>query len=608
MYSFQSSFWSPTASLDRYPDFRYGFDTLHKRLSESLEENKRIGEYIEQRIESERMYSNALKRWGERRTGRTSKEEEEDGLGRCFRVVCAESETSSREHATRAENLHTTALDPLRRFASRYSQRVRQSREHIQHQLDAFGSLVHKLASAKKTYDSRCSALMTSQPNYRLNMIKLGTRVFHDRAWIEDWIRPMPQHRQPIERWLQSEQQPPGVLHDLIGLNFVRQTAHDTFEKVVNTKPYTGFFKQVDLEQDMLMADKTYQQLVSAADLQRTRLEQTLLAHYEAMEKLELERVETLKQVFISLAASLSNTIPRYKETVDTMMLYQETLVPAKDVQMIVEQHRTGQFCPRPILYENYFYGTGHHQLFGVSLSEILRTEGGQVPVFVALALAKIEKDHTIDLWSQPLCLERVHHARKEINQRYPKVDLTAYDRSLTVSLLKLYLMELPDCPLTFELYETCKTVYACSEVKSPTEKDRQLVLLSQWLASLSQSHYQLCRALFDHFYRLHTPASVSLSHLLLRPQLESKMSTFERHPFRLVQDLIHYFPKVFSPEVDLANREDARRSRHLTGHLIPSSSTLFEDPDDSDTAVTPCLSKELSEELTSLDSFFLDD
>lgn len=40
------------------------------------------------------------------------------------------------------------------------------------------------------------------------------------------------------------------------------------------------------------------------------------------------------------------------------MMLYQETLKPDKDVQVIVEQYRTGQFNPKPILYENYFSGT----------------------------------------------------------------------------------------------------------------------------------------------------------------------------------------------------------------------------------------------------------
>lgn len=61
---------------------------------------------------------------------------------------------------------------------------------------------------------------------------------------------------------------------------------------------------------------------------------------------------------FISMAATLSNTIPVCAELYDRMMLYQETLKPDKDVEFIVEQYRTGRFCPRPILYNNFYYGS----------------------------------------------------------------------------------------------------------------------------------------------------------------------------------------------------------------------------------------------------------
>ncbi|KAG1438342.1 hypothetical protein G6F56_012681 [Rhizopus delemar] len=189
------------------------------------------------------------------------------------------------------------------------------------------------------------------------------------------------------------------------------------------------------------------------------------------------------------------------------------------------------------------------------------------------------------------------------MNQQYPQVTFQGYDIPLVVSLVKLYLMELPDCLLTFELYEPCKSIYSHPEHQ---DKDSQLKLISKLLSTLPTANYQVCRTLFSHLHKLNTPSSPSLSHILLRPQTESKVSTFERHPHRLVQDLICHFPDIFTKETDHSNRDDARRSRHLTGHLIPSSSTLFEDPDESDS--TPCLSKDVSEELTSLDSFFLDD
>lgn len=60
----------------------------------------------------------------------------------------------------------------------------------------------------------------------------------------------------------------------------------------------------------------------------------------------------------------MSNSIPISKEIFDRMMLYQETLKPDKDVQYIVEQYRTGRFCPRPFIYKNYFYGSAMGKYF----------------------------------------------------------------------------------------------------------------------------------------------------------------------------------------------------------------------------------------------------
>lgn len=93
-------------------------------------------------------------------------------------------------------------------------------------------------------------------------------------------------------------------------------------------------------------------------------------------------------------------------------MLYQETLKPDKDVQFIVEQYRTGQYCPKAILYENYFHSVAagtyllavlllslhilniaYHtdQLFGVSLEEITRVQGTMVPQLITVGLSVIE-------------------------------------------------------------------------------------------------------------------------------------------------------------------------------------------------------------------------
>lgn len=129
-HAFQTSFWSPTASIDLYPNFKYGFDTLHKRLAQSITENEIISQYIQQRIESERAYGQSLSK-----LTIIPLEDDLTGLSRCFGVVCAESETSAKEHVARAENVNTTALDPLQRFSVRYSRIIATTKQAIEQQM-----------------------------------------------------------------------------------------------------------------------------------------------------------------------------------------------------------------------------------------------------------------------------------------------------------------------------------------------------------------------------------------------------------------------------------------------------------------------------------------
>lgn len=75
--------------------------------------------------------------------------------------------------------------------------------------------------------------------------------------------------------------------------------------------------------------------------------------------------------------------------------LVQETLKPEQDIQYIVEQLKTGFYCPRPMLYENYYYGTAINQTFGVPLEEIAQIHGSFVPPLVNKGLRIIEAGET---------------------------------------------------------------------------------------------------------------------------------------------------------------------------------------------------------------------
>ncbi|KAI7859750.1 hypothetical protein BDC45DRAFT_494892 [Circinella umbellata] len=343
---------------------------------------------------------------------------------------------------------------------------------------------------------------------------------------------------------------------------------------------------------EMDQADKGYRNRVKEVDRIRMETEEEIFSHYEEMESLELERIQTIKQAFVSTAAILSNSIPYYKELYDRMMLYQETLKPDKDVQFIVEQYHTGRFCPRPPLYVNYFHGAAIDQLFGVSLEEYAHIHKVVVPPLISQGLSAIEssfsqiyKEERTKMWTSEIQLDQAHEARERLN--IPSLSLVLmsqnlerYDVMVLASLIRLYLLELPECLLTFELYDPIKLLYTNQHLDDTS----RLASIGKLLTTLPASNFYTLKELLEHFHRLlgqsdndetdqeeilHELAS-RFCHVLIRPQLASTLTSHDRHPYRLIRDLISNVETIFSDDAIKAHEEYSNR-RII---VAPSSNT----------------------------------
>ncbi|KAG2221470.1 hypothetical protein INT45_005011, partial [Circinella minor] len=384
---------------------------------------------------------------------------------------------------------------------------------------------------------------------------------------------------------------------------------------------------------EMDQADKGYRNCVKEVDRIRMETEEEIFSHYEEMESLELERIQTIKQAFVSTAAILSNSIPFYKELYDRMMLYQETLKPDKDVQFIVEQYHTGRFCPRPPLYVNYFHGAAIDQLFGVSLEEYAHIHKVVVPPLISQGLSAIESSkfftnlqrryenacfkfrrrkkkvvrgkknnnnnnsslnfyyinvERTKMWTSEIQLDQAHEARERLN--IPSLSLVLmsqnlerYDVMVLASLIRLYLLELPECLLTFELYDPIKLLYTNQHL----DNNLRLASIGKLLTTLPASNFYTLKELLEHFHRLlaysdndetdqeeilHELAS-HFCHVLIRPQLASTLNSHDRHPYRLIRDLISNVETIFSEDAIKAHEEYSNR-RII---VAPSSNTSNE-------------------------------
>lgn len=316
LHPFQESFWAPTASND----YNIGYSVLHDKLKQSTAENKVIVDYIKQRINVEKNHAILL---ASIVAPATPFESDVGGaLKKCFEVVCAESRDSANEHTNRASNLNTTTLDPLVQFFNRYDRIITQAKKTVESQINQFNVACKLMEEAKLFYVNRCKTLLIVQPDYA--DVKIGKALqfpTRDHAWVwfTDLFKEEEYTKEQLLELLKdviSDEE--SVIKSLIDVQFLKQedekyikqqslTAPDETENaaVSESKGFSGFLgrwggqqqvKKEDILFDMLDADKAYQRSVTQAELVRTQTEQVLYVHYEEMESLELERIQTIKQ------------------------------------------------------------------------------------------------------------------------------------------------------------------------------------------------------------------------------------------------------------------------------------------------------------------------
>ncbi|WPH03654.1 Hypothetical protein R9X50_00653700 [Acrodontium crateriforme] len=317
------------------------------------------------------------------------------------------------------------------------------------------------------------------------------------------------------------------------------------------------------LRREAKEADERYKLAVRKLDGLRCSLEEAMIDHLKFMERCELDRLKAIKSVILDFSGAISNVIPSLQSTVDNMMLFQETVQPASDVRYLLENYRTGSFFPKVTIYENY-YNQVDEQTFGVDIEARARSDRKRVPLIVTTILTFLDS-HYPDLegdearrsiWIVDVPLAATHHLRNQIHssKSISMELLDKYEIPIVASVLKLYLLELPDSLVSSHVYEIVKTIYT-STAKSESESARVQVLQST-LGQLRLANIATLDAVITHFSRLIELTSADDAYVttlvnimapcILRPKQESSLSFTERFNVRLVRDLLAHKDAIF--------------------------------------------------------------
>ncbi|EED21697.1 RhoGAP and Fes/CIP4 domain protein [Talaromyces stipitatus ATCC 10500] len=327
--------------------------------------------------------------------------------------------------------------------------------------------------------------------------------------------------------------------------------------------PYPDETPAEKLHREARETDERYKTAVIKLDQIRCILEEEIIDHLRFMERCELDRLKAIKSVVLDFSGAISNVIPGLQSTVDHMMLYQETIQPLGDLRYLLENYRTGGFAPKVQPYENY-YGSVGDQVFGVDLEARARADRKRVPVIVTNILTFLD-NHYPDLegddarraiWLHDVPLAATHHLRQALNNSAGdhRAILEKYEIPIVASVLKLYLLELPDSLVSSQVYEIVKTIY--SATANETSEEGRIKVLQSTLGQLRLNNIATLDALMTHFTRLIDLTSAdetyiaalaqTLAPCILRPRLENTLTLNERHSYRLIRDLFDHKDAIF--------------------------------------------------------------
>jgi hypothetical protein len=159
-------------------------------------------------------------------------------------------------------------------------------------------------------------------------------------------------------------------------------------------------------------------------------------------------------------------------------------------------------------------------------------------------------------IWLVDTPLTKTHQLRAEINDGKPITHeiLEKYEIPAVASVLKLYLLELPDPIVSAHTYEIIKTIYSTTATDS--SESARVSVIQNTLGTLRLANIATLDAITTHFTRLieltsadETYISALATHLapcILRPKQETSLTMNERFSYRLLRDLFAHKEAIF--------------------------------------------------------------
>ncbi|KAJ3052451.1 hypothetical protein HK097_006248 [Rhizophlyctis rosea] len=325
--------------------------------------------------------------------------------------------------------------------------------------------------------------------------------------------------------------------------------------------------QHISLRRDATKAEIAYLSSIKSAETTRLNLEGLCIDYFNNLQHVETVKVALFKESMSGLNEAMRSVVETGRVVCEQAGVWVEMVDPKKEVEYFVERARTGNRRVGAVVREER--GGEKVGIFGVELEELAERDHRPVPKLVRKALRALREssqadsghvdNQEIDLWIDTnMAYAQIHTLRQQLSDKHITARFLRRKATsqILVGLIKSFLNELPISVCGAEVYEEVKMVYLS---KTEDLVDMRLKSLKSLLATLSPGHYLTLRALAGHWHRIVqnldkndkklNDLAALLGPYVLRPKVESRLTLHDKHPARLVKDLLLHFDTLFASE-----------------------------------------------------------
>lgn len=261
-------------------------------------------------------------------------------------------------------------------------------------------------------------------------------------------------------------------------IELIKNNYNSNDKKIINDNDL-NFFKIIN---NLQKTDLKYFQECFKMDNLRCSLEELMIDHLSFMEKCELDRLNAIKKATLDFLSIINNNFDNLKISINQLIIDSKNLINTNnDLLNLIINNNTGYFQPNVITYNNY-YNPGNYQNFGIDIETRCRLDKKIVPLLISTILYYMDQlypeminDHfRTSIWIKPVKLKESHKLRSLLNYKtYTDnneilniLKESNTQPSVIASVLKIYLLELPEPLISNNISDVLKILYSDYPIK----------------------------------------------------------------------------------------------------------------------------------------------